>query len=120
MWWYVGAGATVGCVAVHFAYSKKSQSATNSISQELSKIETVGGLIQLLQRLGRRSPTEDLVQMIVDSVKSDGISESTLLSLSLLHKQYGNDLGVNGYAINMLWSSITHAIQTDGVVIFCD
>lgn len=85
----------------------------------LDRVKTINCVVRLLQDIGRLRPTEDMVEEIERRLVADGILESTLIRLSDLHKKYANDLGIKGYAINMLWSTIVGAIEQQGVIVLC-
>lgn len=54
---------------------------------------------------------ESLEDSIVRYLQKIEISENALQHISTLHKMYGKDLGVNGFAINVLWSCMLYSQQ---------
>lgn len=87
--------------SIHKRYSKPKE-----IKDKVNNIKTIKDVVRLLQSIGAKAPTEDICEKLVDNFKKNPLSESCLITLSNLHKQYGNDPGMNGYAINMLWSCV--------------
>ena len=121
MWWCYTAIAglsTAGTIViVRSAYRYNEHRSDNPGA--LDRIKTIHHVVRLLQDIGRLRPTEDMVEEIERRLVADGIYESTLIRLSNLHKQYGDDLGRDGYAINMLWSTIVGAIERQEIIIIC-
>ena len=76
------------------------------IKDKVNNIKTIKDVVRLLQLIGAKAPTEDICEKLVNNFQKNPLSESCLITLSKLHKQYGNDSGMNGYAINMLWSCV--------------
>lgn len=85
--------------------------------QRLERIRTIDNLVEWLQRIAARKPTECLVDEIHTLFRENGIHESTLQTLSKLHRIYGANNGVRGYAINQVWSVLAHGISNSEVII---
>lgn len=109
--------AAAGCAAVGARRARTV--APRSLSEQLEDARTVESLVAMLRSIAHQSPTDDLVARVVHAVRLTGISEGALERLSEMHREHGHSHAVEGYAINLVWSSITHAIQTEPVVITC-
>lgn len=85
------------------------------IKDKVNNVKTIKDVVRLLQSMGSKAPTEDICEKLVNNFKKNPPSESCLITLSNLHKQYGNDSGMNGYAINMLWSCVVfvNSLESD-------
>lgn len=122
MWWgvAVGTAGAGGLYIVHTAYMyDETRQNDPSLRGIFDRVRTIQDLVILLQNLARRRPTEAVVDEIRVRLVEYGITEDALVKLSRLHREYGDDLGVHGYAINMVWSTVVHALQDDAVLIVC-
>ena len=115
--WYATAGVAIVASSTFIATRVLSPT---KLSARLDHVTSIESLVQLLKAHAVKRSTEDVVSDIVVAIEEEGLSERALMHLSSMHKQYGRDMGARGYAINLVWSSITHAIQTGPVVIWVD
>ena len=86
-------------------------------AEQIESCRTVEDLVCLLQHLAARRPTEDLAAHISAAFERNGVTERCLQRLSNLHRVYGADLGLAGYAINFVWSLLMEGVIEGGVVI---
>ena len=124
MWWSVAlstASGVGGLYVIHAAYNydETRRDKNNAMSGVLDHIHTIDDAIHLLQKIASRKPTEDVVEELEKRLIDNGITEEALLRLSKLHRQYANDDGIHGYAINQIWSMVLHTVQTKNVIIVC-
>ena len=121
MWCYtLSAGALVGggvaCRKVYMQRASK-QWEMASLSIKLEQVETIADVVRILHTVAYSAATDDLMLRISNAVVDDGISESTLKVLSKLHRMYGSENGLHGYAINLVWSTVLDAIVQHNAVI---
>lgn len=122
MWWgvAVGTAGAGGLYVVHAAYQYDEARRTDTALRGIfDQVRTIQDVVGLLQRLARRRPTEAVVEEIRTRLLEYGITEEALVLLSRLHREHGDDHGVRGYAINLVWSTVVHALQHDAVLIVC-
>lgn len=75
--------------------------------KNINNIYDIDELILFLQILTDTNTTsDDLTFQIIEHIKLYDIEESTIIRMSKLHKAYGQDLGIQGFTINIIWSSI--------------
>ena len=126
MWGYAVAAGTTTTACACFYYRNRlpirhgplgTLAAAPVTRLELSS--DVEDLIVLLQDIARRAPTEDVVDRLSSSIDDYGISERCLLRLSALHRTHGSDIGIKGYAINLVWSTAADAVNR-GALVHCD
>lgn len=79
---------------------------TYTMRDRIEKIFTITDVIHFLQHISKDSSTEDIVDNIVSEIRREPLKDDVMQRISRLHMAYANDLGIKGYAINMLWSSI--------------
>ena len=73
----------------------------------IEKIETIADVIDYLRKIeSEEHSTENMIDKIYSILQQNPLSEESLIKLSKLHKIYANHNGIEGYAINMLWSCI--------------
>lgn len=114
-------GLTVGATFAYMHHNREDHDTSKRIILALESIRSPEDVIRLLQRWCRRSPTEDVVHRLSIAVRTYGIVESTLTRLSNMHREWGHDLGIKGYAITLVWSSVLHALQDEsGGIILVD
>ena len=104
-----GSIGTAGCVY----YVQRQKPPNPTIIQQLEKIKTIGGAVKMLQSMAMDRETDDLKSELVDRVYTHGLSEVCVLRLSKLHRRWGTDLGLRGYAITFIWSAIHEAFSHD-------
>lgn len=63
------------------------------------------------------SSTEDAANLLSESIERSGITETCLKQLSKLHREFGADLGVRGYAINFVWTIVLEGVVEARVII---
>ena len=85
---------------------------------DLESIRDIQDVVDYIHHISQMTrSTERLVAHISDTVREDGISEACLQTLSDLHKAYGSDNGINGYAVNLLWSTIVYEVSRDAIIL---
>ena len=103
---------TIGLAAASltaYRYCRKHRIACQCIDD----VHTIEDIVHWLHALADETPTTDgMSEAIVEHVCLHGINESTVKRISRLHVQYGADDGAAGYAINVMWSAILHAIAS--------
>ena len=77
----------------------------------IEKVSTIKDVIDILVTITKQNETDEIVEMIVDEVKRHPLSEASLIRISDLHKEFGKSDGKEGYAINVLWSSIIYSMN---------
>ena len=77
----------------------------------IEKVSTIKDVIDILVTITKQNETDELVEMIVNEVKEHPLSETSLIRISNLHQEFGKSDGKEGYAINVLWSSIIYSMQ---------
>jgi predicted NAD/FAD-binding protein len=81
---------------------------------QIEKVSTIKDVIDILVTIAKENETDELVDMIVNEVRDHPLSEASLIRISDLHQEFGISDGREGFAINVLWSSIIYSInQTD-------
>ena len=114
------AGLTIGATMVMMRRKSACDQRVDDsgeLSARIEAIQTARDAVRLLQTMCRRSPTEDVVARLEEAVNSHGISEVAVARLSQIHRQRGDDLGAEGYAIALIWSTVLYAIQEGGAII---
>ena len=79
-----------------------------SIFNPIESMKTIEDVVQHLQKIARKRPTDDILDLIIESLDNAPISEDAVSRISQLHRKYGRDLGRDGFAINLVWSAIVH------------
>jgi len=72
----------------------------------IEEIKTIEHAITFLQNLSVNKSTENITDSIIEHLEKSPLSDETISRISKLHYEYGDDKGIKGYAINMLWSCI--------------
>lgn len=119
----VTAAAGVGGTAYWYSCVRREKwrpDSSDTLSQRLHEIRTVDDVIGVLQRVAHRSPTEDVAAKLSEAFELCGVDEELLKRLSDIHRKHGGDLGVRGYAINMLWSVLISSVAEGKVVILAE
>lgn len=81
------------------------------LSYRIERVHSIHDVICLMQDIARRSPTEDVADKLVDAITYKPLSDEAMHRISRLHIQFGSNLGIQGYAINMLWGPIVSVHQ---------
>lgn len=92
---------------------------TETLVDKIEALENAQDAVLMLQNMCSSCATEDAASQLADVMVLHGISESALSRLSLLHRRHGAELGLAGYATNMIWASVLQAI-TEGAVVVVD
>lgn len=50
--------------------------------------------------------SDDLAEQILSHIKYHKLNEDTIVRISKLHKEFGKDLGIYGFTINIVWACI--------------
>ena len=79
--------------------------------ERIEKVSTIKDVIDILVTITKQNETDELVEMIVNEVREHPLSETSLIRISNLHQEFGKSDGKEGYAINVLWSSILFSMQ---------
>lgn len=113
MWYSVAfLGGSVAMVGGTY-YTHQSTRPTLNVVQQLEQLKTISDVVKMLQLLANNRETDDMKSEIVDGVYVHGLSELCVIRLSKLHRIWGIDLGVRGYAITFIWSAIHEAFSHD-------
>ena len=93
----------------YWYYSKR------SYVSRINSIKTINGEIKFMQRLIKRAPADDLMDKLTNIfiVHASEIHAEQIQLFSRLQKEYENDLGIKGYASQMLWACILIASQEE-------
>lgn len=87
---------------------------------DLEAVRTIEQLTRWVARYAKRTPTDQLIENLRALVRKRGIREKALVHLSELHRQWGGDLGRNGYAVTIVWTAILSSVQEDDALILVD
>ena len=98
----VGLGS-IGAIISYMTYREYTEKNTTNKIEHIKDIQNV---VMYIQNIARKKPTDDILDNLVNDLLKNPITENCLIRISALHKQYGNNLGREGYAINVLWSAI--------------
>ena len=93
--------------------SRVSSEPTVLLVRELEGVCTIRQAVKMLQRLARHDGTEAMAARIADAVYAHGLHAAAVARLSALHRRYGRELGIRGYAITVLWSCVVGAMARD-------
>lgn len=108
----------VGATGAYNAYVALVVRRRPVLIEELFTIEDV------LRFVGERSSdaidTDAIVSKIQAECLEGGLREATVIRVSHMHVRYGSDLGMRGYAINLLWSSMLGALESSRVVLLLE
>ena len=86
--------------------------------EELFTIEDVLRFVR--ERSSDVIDTDEVVSKIQAECIEGGLREGAVIRVSHMHVRYGSDLGVRGYAINLLWSSMLGALESSRVVLLLE
>ena len=114
MWSCAAGGASIA--AAGYAYHCYCEFHTELIDH-IESILRIEDAVHMLKIIAHGQSTESVTDSIANAIGMNGISESALCRLSELHRQYGADDGCNGYAINMLWSTVLDSIARGAVIL---
>ena len=118
MWNVAAAGGVVAAGALTF-YQRERVWGPSDPATRVEQCHTIDDLVRCMQDLARRRPTEDLALHLAGALEERGVSEECVLRLSELHRAYGDDDGLRGYAITFAWGAIVEGIARGTVVIVC-
>lgn len=112
-------GATVATAATAFAYHRGTvlSATTGDLSDRIEACKSIDQIIGVVQTVATDSSTEDAANLVSESIEQAGITETCLRQLSKLHREYGADLGVRGYAINFVWTIVLEGVVEGRVII---
>ena len=112
-------GATVATAATAFAYHRSTVSSATAgdLSDRIEACKSIEQIIGVVQTIAVDSSTEDAADLVSESIERAGITETCLKQLSKLHREYGADLGVRGYAINFVWTIVLEGVVEGRVII---
>ena len=115
-------GATAATAATAFAYHHSSTFFTNNtttgdLSDRIEACKSIDQIIGVLQTISEGSSTEDAANLLSESIERSGVTETCLKQLSKLHREFGADLGVRGYAINFVWTIVLEGVVEGHVII---
>ncbi len=95
-----------------YTYYRRSERMT------LEAITDIEQAVRFVQEMSlAQDTTENIVGEISNSIRENGIPEMTVQILSDLHRRYGSDNGIHGYAINLIWSTIVIELANDAVIL---
>lgn len=103
--WYIAVCTVVTCLLYVSKYYEH-DSSDFALYKEIENIKDIESVVKLLTKIAGSDETDTIVMKIVHVLECYLLSEDTLIRISKLHKEYGHDNGINGYAINLLWSCI--------------
>ena len=85
-------------------------------------IEELFTIEDVLRFVRERSSDATSTDEVVSKIQAECIAlrEETVLRVSNMHVRYGSDLGVRGYAINLVWSSMLGALESSRMVLLLD
>jgi hypothetical protein len=115
-------GATVATAATAFAYHRNTAfnhhgATTGDLSDRIEACKSIDQIICVMQTIAVECSTEDAATLLSESIERFGITETCLTQLSRLHREYGADLGVRGYAINFVWAIVLEGVVEGRVII---
>lgn len=116
-------GATAATVATALVFRHQRFGADPYRDRTLDPIEriemcqTIRHLVVVLQDISKDVSTENLAFLLSESLEANGVTEGCLKRLSSMHRSYGTDLGIGGYAINFVWANVLEGIVSERVVI---
>lgn len=80
------------------------------VAAQLQAVETIDELVVVMRNIGTEVQDGDSMADALDvAVRQHGLTEGALMRLSRLHQVHGSDLGTRGYAVQVCWSSVSHA-----------
>tara|TARA_B110000008_G_C16913077_1_gene541519 strand:+ start:15 stop:383 length:369 start_codon:yes stop_codon:yes gene_type:complete len=101
-----GVTITTSAILIMYTFLDKKYRYNKSIGS-IEKIETIADVINYLKKIeSEEHSTENMTERIYSILQENPLSEESLIKLSKLHKTYAKHNGIEGYAINMLWSCI--------------
>ena len=115
MWTYVIAIFVMATSAGYY-YTLKQDDGCTTLSEKL-EYARINAIVDILDHMAERRSTDEIMSAILQELEESGISEKAVLNLSTLHKKFGSDNGTHGYAINLIWSTVIHSLNSGKVVI---
>lgn len=88
----------------HYSVSKEN---------EIEDITSIKDVVNYLKKIGQMKETDDIMDHILVSLDKHPLSDECIQRLSRLHMKHGAGLGINSYAINLLWSTVLFSYTTE-------
>lgn len=96
----------LGSIGVIISYMTYIEYTEKNTMNKIEHIKNIKNVVMYIQNIARKKPTDDILEYLINDLLKNPLTDNCLIRISALHKQYGEDLGREGYAINVLWSAI--------------
>ena len=82
------------------------------IRYKIKKIKNINDIVRLIKNINyyNKDDISYVMNIIIDSLYLESITENELQKISLIQQEYEKDLNIQGYAISVLWISINYFI----------
>ncbi len=86
------------------------------LSRRLHRARDIQDIIRVLRSLARHLETERVMDALSACFLEHGVEEAFIIRMSRMHRQFGRDDGICGYAICTVWSVLLSAIGHGAVI----
>lgn len=80
---------------------------------EIESITSIEDVVLYVKKIAKMKDTDGIIDHILICLNSKPLSDECIQRLCIIHKEHGKGLGIDGYAINLLWSTIIFSYTTD-------